>query len=115
MAFSGMWRVVETGLVHLLPGDFLAGVAGELAHDGDECAPGHVITVIEAIAGADRGEQPVMLDLIRVTLALPTPVGFAPDAAGFDGGFAFTAEDDARVLVVTASAGAAKGADAHAV
>src|ERR1041384_7906571 len=81
-AFLRFGRISEVGLRHLLPRDFLAGVASDLAHYRDERAARHVIAAVDRRAAADRGEQFVVLDLIWITLAFPTPVRVAPDAAG---------------------------------
>src|SRR5262249_14176274 len=64
-----------------VPGDDLAGVARHAAHDGHERAPGHPLAVVDRLAGADAGEQLVVLRLVHVVVeAGRLPVAPRPGA-----------------------------------
>src|SRR5262249_26482563 len=54
------------GIQGHLPGDDLPGVGGHPAHDGQEAAVGHPFAVVDRLAGADAGEQLVVLVLVHV-------------------------------------------------
>src|SRR3954454_11227078 len=55
-------------VVDFFPGDFLAGVGSRAAHQTDECALRHPMSVINWFAVADAGEEFVVLDLVHVDL-----------------------------------------------
>ena len=57
---------------YLLVGNFLAGVGGSSAHDRHHRAERHAVTVVDRLAGADRLEQFVVLDLVHIFLFLPS-------------------------------------------
>src|SRR5207253_2984935 len=61
----------------------------------------------------NSGEKPVVLDLIGIAIALPAPTVWTPDPAILYRGFAFAAENQARILVITAGGGPAQGVDSH--
>ena len=84
---------MKLGLIDLLPGNLLAAVTGELTHHGNHRATRHVLSAIDRVAGADPGKKFIVLNLVRVALALPAPILFAPNPTGLNRGFAFGAEN----------------------
>jgi len=55
-AILGPGRIIEVGLINLVPGNLFAGVTGDLTHHGYHCAADHVVAVIDGLAGANRLE-----------------------------------------------------------
>ena len=47
-----------------------AGVGGRAAHQGQQRAVGGLLAVVDRLAGADRGEHLVVLDLVHVGFLL---------------------------------------------
>src|SRR5262249_20346826 len=89
--------IEEVRLVDLFPGYLFAGVAGDLPHDCDHGAPGHVIAAVDRVTRPDCGEQAVVLHLIRIARALPSPTGLSPNPAIGDGCLALAAKNEARI------------------
>ena len=50
MAILGPGRIIEVGLINLVPGNFLAGITGDLSHHGNHCAADHVVAVVDGLA-----------------------------------------------------------------
>ena len=49
-------REIFLGIQGHVPGNDLPGVRGHAAHDGQQRALGHVVAVVDRLAGADAGE-----------------------------------------------------------
>src|SRR5579875_1754863 len=64
--FIGRRRQILLGIQGHVPGDDLAGVGGHAPHDGHQRALGHPFAVVDRLAGADAGEQLVVLVLIHI-------------------------------------------------
>ena len=50
VAVLGLGGIIEIRLIHLLPRDFFARIAGELAHNRYHRAPGHVVAAVNRLA-----------------------------------------------------------------
>ena len=110
----GLRRIVEVGLVYLLPGNFLAGITGDLSHYGNHRTADHIVAV-DGLAGANGLEEYVMFSLIRVASTLPAPVCLAPYPASQNRGLAFAAKHDTGRIVVASVRSTAKGVDTYTV
>jgi len=115
MAILGPGRIIEVGLVNLVPGDLLAGVTGDLTHHGYHCAADHVVAVIDGLAGANRLEEYVVLSLVWIASALPAPVCFAPYPASQNRGPALAAMHNAGSTVIASGRRSAEGVDRYTV
>ena len=85
------------------------------SHDCDHRAAGHVVAVVDWIAGTNPFEEYVMFHLIGIAASLPAPFVFAGDDVAGNISFAFAAQHDAGRVIVTTGGGPAEGINHHAV
>ena len=69
----------EFRLGNLIPGQFLAAIAGQLAHDGGQRAGNHVVAAVDGIARSDRRKQGRVFEVVGISAAAAvTPVASRP-------------------------------------